>query len=125
MRAAPHEDINLITILVAANGAGLELLDRDGQWLPVETAPENLIVDAGDGCRVLFRNPLPMANALRVVDVDRRVAFEKCGNNCALERVPHGGRVRRVADVAADCDRDRGHNVTNPTGPQDARPRRR
>lgn len=48
VRAAAHEDINLITILVAASASGLELLDRDGQWLPVETDANNLIVDAGD-----------------------------------------------------------------------------
>ncbi|MEZ5895910.1 MAG: 2-oxoglutarate and iron-dependent oxygenase domain-containing protein [Parvularculaceae bacterium] len=48
VRAAAHEDINLITILVAAEGGGLELLDRNGEWLPVETDPDNLIVDAGD-----------------------------------------------------------------------------
>ncbi len=48
VRAAAHEDINLITILVAAEGAGLELLDREGNWLSVETARDNLIVDAGD-----------------------------------------------------------------------------
>lgn len=48
VRAAAHEDINLITILVAATTSGLELLDRDGKWLPVETDKNNLIVDAGD-----------------------------------------------------------------------------
>lgn len=48
IRAAAHEDINLITILVAATQTGLELLDRDGNWLPVETEKNNLIVDAGD-----------------------------------------------------------------------------
>ncbi|MCB0421669.1 MAG: isopenicillin N synthase family oxygenase [Bdellovibrionales bacterium] len=48
VRAAAHEDINLITILVAASTSGLELLDRQGQWVPVETARHNLIVDAGD-----------------------------------------------------------------------------
>lgn len=48
VRAAAHEDINLITILVAASTSGLELLDRDGKWLPVETDKNNLIVDAGD-----------------------------------------------------------------------------
>lgn len=48
IRAAAHEDINLITILVAATQTGLELLDRDGKWLPVETEKNNLIVDAGD-----------------------------------------------------------------------------
>lgn len=48
VRSAQHEDINFLTIMVAAEGAGLELLDRDGSWLPVETQPTNLIVDSGD-----------------------------------------------------------------------------
>ncbi|MGZ3273224.1 MAG: isopenicillin N synthase family dioxygenase [Caulobacteraceae bacterium] len=48
VRSAQHEDINFLTIMVAAEGAGLELLDRDGSWLPVETEPSNLIVDSGD-----------------------------------------------------------------------------
>jgi isopenicillin N synthase-like dioxygenase len=48
VRAAAHEDINLITILVAASASGLELLTREGEWLPVETDANNLIVDSGD-----------------------------------------------------------------------------
>lgn len=48
LRAAPHEDINLITILVAATQSGLQLKDRDGEWLDVEGPPGSLIVDAGD-----------------------------------------------------------------------------
>lgn len=48
IRAAAHEDINLITILVSASASGLELLGRDGKWLPIETDPNNLIVDSGD-----------------------------------------------------------------------------
>ena len=48
VRAAAHEDINLITILVSASASGLELKDRDGTWLAIETDPNNLIVDAGD-----------------------------------------------------------------------------
>lgn len=47
-RSAQHEDINFLTIMVAAEGAGLELLDRDGTWLPVQTESTNLIVDSGD-----------------------------------------------------------------------------
>ncbi len=37
IRAAAHGDINLITILMGATASGLQLLDRDGQWLDVET----------------------------------------------------------------------------------------
>ena len=69
IRAAAHEDINLITILVAANGAGLELLDRDGKWLPVETDPDNLIVDAGDMLARVCNDVIP-ATTHRVVNPD-------------------------------------------------------
>ncbi len=48
LRAAPHEDINLITILPAATATGLQLKDRDGTWLNVHGKPGELIVDAGD-----------------------------------------------------------------------------
>jgi isopenicillin N synthase-like dioxygenase len=48
LRAAPHEDINLITILPAATASGLQLKDRDGTWLNVDGKPGELIVDAGD-----------------------------------------------------------------------------
>lgn len=67
MRAAAHEDINFLTILVAAQGAGLELLDRDGRWLPVETPPDNLIVDSGDMLARLTNGVIP-ATTHRVVN---------------------------------------------------------
>jgi len=47
-RAAPHEDINLITLLCEATTPGLELLTREGDWLPVQTMPGQIIVDTGD-----------------------------------------------------------------------------
>lgn len=59
VRSAAHEDINFITILVAAKGAGLQLLDRDGTWLPVETEPKNLIVDSGDMLQRLTNGVIP------------------------------------------------------------------
>lgn len=67
VRSAAHEDINFLTILVAARGAGLQLLDRDGQWLPVETAPRNLIVDSGDMLARLTNGVIP-ATTHRVVN---------------------------------------------------------
>jgi isopenicillin N synthase-like dioxygenase len=67
VRAAAHEDINLITILVAAEGGGLELLDRDGEWLPVDTDPDNLIVDAGDMLARVTNDVIP-ATTHRVVN---------------------------------------------------------
>lgn len=67
IRAAAHEDINLITILVAATTSGLELLDRDGKWLPIETDANNLIVDAGDMLARITNDVIP-ATTHRVVN---------------------------------------------------------
>lgn len=69
VRAAAHEDINLITLLIAANGAGLELQDRDGQWLPVEAGREDIIVDTGDMMARITGGVLP-ATTHRVVNPD-------------------------------------------------------
>jgi isopenicillin N synthase-like dioxygenase len=67
LRAAPHEDINLLTLLVAAQGPGLQLLDRDGRWLPVETDRHNLIVDSGDMLARITNERIP-ATTHRVVN---------------------------------------------------------
>jgi len=48
VRAAEHEDINLITLLCEGTASGLELLTRDGQWLPVDTLKGQIVVDSGD-----------------------------------------------------------------------------
>ena len=71
VRAAAHEDINLLTLLVAAQGAGLELLDRDGRWLPVETVRNNLIVDSGDMLARITNDVIP-ATTHRVVNPSGR-----------------------------------------------------
>jgi isopenicillin N synthase-like dioxygenase len=67
VRAAAHEDINLITLLVSASSGGLELLTRDGKWLPVETDPENIIVDSGDMLARITNDVIP-ATTHRVVN---------------------------------------------------------
>ncbi len=48
VRAAAHEDINLITLLVCASASGLELLTREGEWLAIDAEPDSIIVDSGD-----------------------------------------------------------------------------
>jgi isopenicillin N synthase-like dioxygenase len=67
VRSAAHEDINFLTIMVAAKGKGLELLDRDGTWLAVETEPVNLIVDSGDMLARMTNEVIP-ATTHRVVN---------------------------------------------------------
>jgi len=48
VRAGQHEDINLITLLVGASTAGLEVLRHDQTWTPVTALPEHIVVNVGD-----------------------------------------------------------------------------
>lgn len=48
LRAAAHEDINLITVLPAANEPGLQVLTKAGEWLDVPCDFGFLIVNIGD-----------------------------------------------------------------------------
>lgn len=48
LRAAPHGDINLLTILPAANEPGLQVLGKDGQWFDVPCDFGTLIINIGD-----------------------------------------------------------------------------
>jgi isopenicillin N synthase-like dioxygenase len=58
-RSAEHEDINLLTLLPAPRGPGLEILDRDGTWLRIETGPHDLIVDSGDMLALITNDVIP------------------------------------------------------------------
>lgn len=59
VRAAAHEDINTITLLLGAQEAGLELLDRDGNWQQVKPKEGELVVNIGDMLQRLSNNMLP------------------------------------------------------------------
>ena len=59
VRAAAHEDINFITLLPAATQSGLQLKDRDGTWLDIESDFGTLIVDAGDMLARLTNDVIP------------------------------------------------------------------
>ncbi len=48
VRAAAHEDVNLLTLLPAATETGLEVRDRQGQWHPIPSAPGDIVVNVGD-----------------------------------------------------------------------------
>ncbi len=48
IRAAAHEDINLLTVLPAANEPGLQVLSKEGEWLDVPCDFGNLIINIGD-----------------------------------------------------------------------------
>jgi isopenicillin N synthase-like dioxygenase len=47
-RAREHADINLITLLIGANEPGLEVKDKQGNWIPVSSSYEDIVCNIGD-----------------------------------------------------------------------------
>ncbi len=67
VRAGAHEDINVITLLLGAEEAGLQVRTAAGDWLPI-TPPEGaLVVNVGDMLQRLTNHRLP-STSHRVVN---------------------------------------------------------
>ena len=47
-RAAAHGDINLITLLMGAQGKGLQVQNHNGDWIDAMAAPDELMINVGD-----------------------------------------------------------------------------
>jgi len=69
VRAAAHEDINLLTLLVESTAGGLQLLRRDGQWIPVHALDGQIVLDAGDMLQRCTNRRIP-STTHRVVNPD-------------------------------------------------------
>jgi isopenicillin N synthase-like dioxygenase len=59
IRAGAHEDINLITLLLGAEEAGLELLGKDGEWITVAPPEGAMVINIGDMLQRLTNHVLP------------------------------------------------------------------
>ncbi len=59
IRAGAHEDINLITLLLGAEEAGLELLTKDGKWINASPPAGALVINVGDMLQRLTNHVLP------------------------------------------------------------------
>ena len=72
VRAAEHGDINLITLLMGASADGLQVLRRDGKWIPITALPEQVVVNVGDMLARLTNNKLK-STIHRVVNPPREL----------------------------------------------------
>lgn len=72
VRAAEHGDINLITLLMGASADGLQVLRRDGKWIPITALPNQLVVNVGDMLERLTNKKLK-STIHRVVNPPREV----------------------------------------------------
>src|SRR5690554_6184129 len=48
VRAAAHGDINLITLLMGAQGRGLQVQNHNGEWIDAIAADDELVINVGD-----------------------------------------------------------------------------
>lgn len=48
VRAAAHGDINLITLLMGAQGKGLQVQNHNGDWIDAIAQPDELMINVGD-----------------------------------------------------------------------------
>lgn len=72
IRAEQHEDINLITLLIGASADGLEILSKSGDWVPVTSLPEQIVVNVGDMLQRFTNNKL-CSTTHRVVNPKREL----------------------------------------------------
>lgn len=59
VRAGAHEDINVITLLLGAEEAGLQALHRSGEWLDVNPPAGSLVINCGDMLQRMTGGILP------------------------------------------------------------------
>ena len=59
VRAGAHEDINLITLLLGAEEAGLQAQHRSGEWLDVNAPNGSIVINCGDMLQRLTAGVLP------------------------------------------------------------------
>ena len=77
IRAAAHEDINVITLLLGAEEAGLEVKEKDGSWLPINPPPGSLVVNIGDMLQRLTNHKLPSTTHRVVNPAPERRGFPR------------------------------------------------
>ena len=70
VRAAAHEDINFITLLVAASSPGLQVMDKDGEWHDVPHEENSIVVNIGDMLEVASKG-MYKSTTHRVVNPDK------------------------------------------------------
>lgn len=58
IRAAAHGDINLITLLMGAQGKGLQVKNNMGEWVDAMAKPDELMINVGDMLSRLSNNKL-------------------------------------------------------------------
>lgn len=77
IRAGAHEDINVITLLLGAEEAGLEVKDHDGRWIAINPPAGSLVCNIGDMLQRLCNHRLPSTTHRVVNPTPERRGFPR------------------------------------------------
>ena len=100
IRAGAHEDINVITLLLGAEEAGLQLLTRDGEWRDIAAPAGSLVCNIGDMLQRLSGGRLPSTTHRVINPSPERAAFPRYSTpfflhfrpDYRIETMPGGSR---------------------------------
>ncbi|WP_309645801.1 2-oxoglutarate and iron-dependent oxygenase domain-containing protein [Phenylobacterium sp.] len=102
IRAGAHEDINVITLLLGAEEAGLEVLDRDGQWLAINPPAGSVVCNIGDMLQRLTNKVLPSTTHRVVNPAPERRGFPRYSTPFFLHFNPDYEIVTLAGCIDAD-----------------------
>ncbi len=77
MRAAAHEDINAITLLLGAEEAGLQIKTRSGDWLDINPPQDALVINIGDMLQRLTNHVLPSTTHRVINPTPERAGYSR------------------------------------------------
>ncbi len=77
IRAGAHEDINVITLLLGADEAGLQVKDHDGRWIDINPPAGSLVCNIGDMLQRLCNHRLPSTTHQVVNPAPERRGFPR------------------------------------------------
>ncbi|MES2336739.1 MAG: 2-oxoglutarate and iron-dependent oxygenase domain-containing protein [Pseudomonadota bacterium] len=115
VRAGAHEDINLITLLLGAEEAGLELLEKNGSWLPVKPPAGAMVVNVGDMLQRLTNHVLPSTTHRVVNPAPERRGFSRYSMPYFLHPAPDF----MIETLPGTIDADRPNRYPEPISSHD------
>lgn len=110
IRAGAHEDINVITLLLGAEEAGLEVKDRDGRWIGINPPAGSLVCNIGDMLQRLCNHRLPSTTHRVVNPAPERRGFARYSTPFFL----HFNSDYEIRTLPATIDADHPNRYPDP-----------
>ena len=115
VRAGAHEDINVITLLLGAEEAGLQAKHRSGEWLDINPPPGSLVINVGDMLQRLTNHVLPSTTHRVLNPSPERAKFGRYSMPFFLHFAP----VVEIATLPACVSADNPNRYPEPITAQD------